>query len=203
MGVWDDDRKMTDESKDAEIYIYTCVQHILPPKKSIRYMQSKSDELEWEKRKESFFFFILNPTLMAQTTFAAATFGNKVSWKHKIERERKKLETTFSSSSSSFTAWLFASCWGNVFFSDMQKRNLLTRENLVIKRSEPRKADAKFSAQKEKATLARCCTNIDETAARLTWTVFLPASQLFNLLVFLFISLPTNKQKCKVNLMRK
>lgn len=56
MGVWDDDRKMTDESKDAEIYIYTCVQHILPPKKSIRYMQSKSDELEWEKRKESFFF---------------------------------------------------------------------------------------------------------------------------------------------------
>ena len=54
--MWDDDRKMTDESKDAEIYIYTCVQHILPPKKSIRYMQSKSDELEWEKRKESFFF---------------------------------------------------------------------------------------------------------------------------------------------------
>ena len=160
--------------------------------------------MNWNGRsgKKVFFFFILNPTLMAQATFAAATFGNKVSWKHKIERE-KKVGNNFFLIIVIIYSMVVRLVLRERLFSDMQKRNLLTRENLVIKRSEPRKADAKFSAQKEKATLARCCTNIDETAARLTCSVFFPASQLFNLFVFLFISLPTNKQNCKVNLMRK
>ena len=36
--------------------------------------------MNWNGRSgKKVFFFILNPTLMAQTTFAAATFGNKVS----------------------------------------------------------------------------------------------------------------------------